>query len=586
MKTNIKYILMLTLFLFVSKLNADDKIIEAMKQEIKRSMNELKLDNLQKPYFIEYKIIVSSVYDASAKLGNLIDSRNIRNAKLTVGVRVGDYKFDNTNFFDVGLSFFGSGDDEEQYKNRTIPFELDIPTLRRELWLATDAAYKQSAELFSKKEAALKNRIRKDTTWDFMALAPEKRVDTAKFPNFDYPKYKELCKELSGIFKKYPEIHVSSVNFEYQPDIIYYVNSEGMEYIKTSSFSGVEVIAATQVEDGMPIVNYTSKYALIPDNLPSKDSLIKEVVKMAETIKMGISAKPLEETYSGPVLFTNDAAAEFFVQSFAPNLVTQRKAISEGGFIDNEKSLAFQNKIGGRVMPDFMSVKAIPNTREYQSTELTGFYKIDDNGELPKDVELVKNGYLKALLSERIPTRRVRESNGHKRGGGAMFSNLVINVDKKFQLSEKQLKDKLLKLVKDRELPYGIIVKKIVNQNIMYTSLYRATYGVVEFPRGDGKMMPVEVYKLYPNGKEELVRGVELAGLNAQSFKDIINTGKNNYAYNLLAPSVVSYFMTGGSPYVSASVIVPDLLLEDAEVKIIETDFKKPPFITSPVSSN
>jgi hypothetical protein len=41
--------------------------------------------------------------------------------------------------------------------------------------------------------------------------------------------------------------------------------------------------------------------------------------------------------------------------------------------------------------------------------------------------------------------------------------------------------------------------------------------------------------------------------------------------------------LTGGSQFVSASLIIPDLLFEDIEFRPLESDFPKPPLIASPM---
>jgi len=258
--------------------------------------------------------------------------------------------------------------------------------------------------------------------------------------------------------------------------------------------------------------------------------------------------------------------------------------MSEGGIQSDSRGALFQNKIGGRVLPEFISLKAIPTIKQFGATPLLGYFEIDDDGLKTADVDIVNKGYLKNLLSERIPTRRVKQSNAHKRGGAAMYSTLQLISDKSKSADDKKLIAKMMKLCKDRELPYGIIVTKILNQNIMFTTLYRTSNGLLQIPRGDGKLAVAEGYKIYPDGKMELIRGAEILNLSPSNFKDIIQTGKSNYALNLLAPSVVSSFISGGDQYVGASIITPDLLFEDAEVKSIEGSFPKPPTLENPIT--
>jgi len=561
----------------------DEEILQAMRDGIKRSMLELKIESLSDPYYIEYKLTLNNPTVIKSNMGSVSDISNKPYSRLNVQVRVGDYKFDNTNFFDIGLGFFGSSDDEERYKNRNIGQEFDYFSLRRHLWLATDAAYKQSAELFAKKISALKNRSRKDTTHDYLRMEAKKIYKKKEFPKFNKKYFIELAKSLSDVFNDYSDINSSEVLFENVNKNTYYVNSEGVEYIKSYFYTSMEIVAATQADDGMPLSNYDTYFARDPNNFPSKSELIRKVKDVADILSATKKSEFLEDSYSGPVLFTKNAAAELFAQNFNPNLVTQRKAISDGGFVGDETGKAFQSKIGGRVLPEFLSMSANPKIEKYNDEELVGYYNIDDNGIKSEEIELVKDGYLKNLLSSRIPTKRVRRSNGHKRGGSPMLSSVFITANKKSSVSYEDLKKRMIKLCKDRELKYGIVVKKIMNRNILYTTLYSQTMGEMIIPRGAGKFSPTEMYKVYVDGTEELIRGANGTGFTVRSFKDIILSGVDEYVHNYLAPAVVSPFVSGGDQYIPCSIIVPDLLFEDGELKTIENDFKKPPYISSPL---
>lgn len=575
-------------FLFSSENNLfsqDDEIIRAMQDELQRSMNELKLENLQRPYFIEYTLKIKQSYEIRSFLGSITDNTSPRIANVSLGLRVGDYRFDNTNFFDFGLSFFGSGDEEESFRNRRIPIELDYRTIRRELWLATDAAYKQVSETFAKKQSVLKTRLINDTTPDFIRLEPEKLTDIKKIPDFDSKKFENYVKHISNIFNKYPEFTSSVALVEYLPETTYYINSEGRQYIKTDFYSGIELVASTQADDGMPLSTFYTCIVKEPNDFPSLDSLEKATIIMADNLRKLRQQKILEEVYSGPVIFEGQAAAEIFAQVFAPNLVTQREPLTESGKQSSDRFMAFQTKIGGRVLPEFLSLKATPSRTKAYGVPLVGNYTIDDDGVLAQDVDLVKDGFLKNLLSSRVPTKRVRTTNGHQRGGAAMISVLEIESDDKHALNRADLKNKLIQLCKDRELPFGIIVRKMFNQNIQLTTLFQLNPGDLSFSFGGQAKQPlIEVYKVYPDGREEFIRGCEAKGFTHQTFKDILYTSKEKYVLNYLAPAVTSPFMSGGNQYLASTVIVPDLLFEDAEINPIEQDFPKPPIIKNPLT--
>jgi hypothetical protein len=563
---------------------SSDVIMQAMRDELKRSMQSLKLESLDKPYYIEYILKVQNDKHCKGVLGDLIENKSSKNVYLTVGVRIGDYSFDNSNFFDVGFSFFGSTDDEENFQNRSIPEELNYDVLRHELWLATDAAYKRNSEIYSKKIASLKNIIRKDTIPDFAKVDIHKSFDTIKVDDFNLEKYSNLIKKLSEIFKNYPNISVSQVSFEYLPTRIYYINSEGIEYIKDDYFSGIEAVAYIQTPSGTPLIEHYSTYSMHPENLPTADSLTNAIKDISDKLNLLVSKNSLEETYNGPVLFDEQAACQVFAQSFIPNLVAQRQPLSEGfSFGMGNKTTTFQKKIGGRVLPEFLSVFDSPIDAKYKKTELLGYYKFDDDGVPSNRTTVVENGFLKTLLTDRTPIKRVLQSNAHKRRGGALFSNIFIFPDPMKAVPTKDLKQKLLDLVKQRDLPFGIIVRKVIDQNIFSTNLMSTTYGQISYFIDQNTIPIIEAYKVYPDGKEELIRNTQINSLSAQSFKDIIFIGKDSYVLNYLAPAVVNSFMSGGDAYVGSSIISPPVIFEDLEINPIDKDTPKPPYIPNPL---
>jgi len=282
------------------------------------------------------------------------------------------------------------------------------------------------------------------------------------------------------------------------------------------------------------------------------------------------------------------AACETFAQTFIPCLTSQRSASQSrtGGRVSfgGVNTAVFQTKIGGRVLPEFLSIEAVPNTNIHNGQKLFGGYKIDEQGVKPRNITLVKDGYLRTLLSNRTPIKRVEESNGHCRGGSPMASNIRIDADKKFQASDKDLKTQLLKLCKQRDLPYGLIVKKVQNINIFNTQIFPLAYRKLEYTQfGSGRFMPVEVYKVYPDGREELIRGGNIIGIGTTAFKDIIKVGNNQSVLTYLQSPTWNPGNDRRYPEQLISIIGQSFLLEDGEYQLIESNFSKPPILNNPI---
>ncbi len=559
-------------------------VFRAMKAEMDRSMRELRMDDLRRPYHIEYAVTIRRAVSAHAILGSVEDTDTASVMTVDVRVRVGNETFDNTNFFDVSLGFFGSTDDEEEFRTRRVPMASDERRLQRELWLATDACYKQALEIFSKKEATLKNKTRIDTTPDFRLLPPTEQSDVRhRTVRGNIADVVNTIVPLSAIFRDYPDIYSSRVGMEIVPVERFVLTSEGRKIHTVHIFCGLEVIATTQAENGQYLGQTYAAYGTLPTDLPSADSLRRAITSMARLLAAQRTA-PTIEAYSGPVLFEGQAAGEVFMQHFAPQLVAQRPPLSDAGFSAGESSMAFQNKIGARVLPEFLSVSSVPLKEKDKGRNVVGAYRIDDEGIAARDMVVVEKGYLRTLLASRVPTKRIRESNGSMRGGAAMYSVLEVRTDDaKRALDGKALRARLLKLVKDRALPYGIIVRKALNTNLLYTGIYPMVGADFPLPRGEGKLGLLEVVRVFPDGREEIVRGVEAAGLAPLVFKDIVATSQATTVHSALVPSVAPSFITGGSQYLAASVITPDLLFEDVEIRPLEGDVPKLPLLSSPL---
>jgi predicted Zn-dependent protease len=558
-----------------------------MKDELQRSIDSLAIEGLTKPYYLEYTLRYRWTSRATAAFGAIVDSGTTQTARLTVGVRVGSPTRDNTNFFDAALFFFGGAEQEEPYRNRSIPLELRYRVLRRQLWLATDAAYKAALEQYAKKEAVLKNRVQRDTTPDFVPLQPETLADTSRpLPHVSLPAIAKHLEEISAIARNYPALQQATVTFEHLPELVLYVNSEGRNAIMLRRQVGIEIVASGQAADGMPLAQTYAVYAPTVEELPPWDSLARAMHAVAMRLSEQVRAPAIDEPYSGPVLVRGQAAAELIAQVFAPNLVAQRPALSEQGVQQMERFTAFQNKIGARVMAEFLTVESTPNRTTIAGVPVAAAYRIDDQGIQAEPLVLVRRGYLEHLLSSRTPTRRVRQSNGRARGGEAMYDVIVLRSDDRRRIaSDEQLLEQMQRILKRRDLPYGYIVSEILNQNLLYTALYRQTGGT--FPTGSDNQLPVlTVERVWRDGRRERVRGLSLSAGGYQLFRDVVAVGRSTYVHNLLAPAVISPFQTAGSQYVVATIATPDLLFEDVELRPIEDGFPKPPLLPSPIAGH
>ena len=298
---------------------------------------------------------------------------------------------------------------------------------------------------------------------------------------------------------------------------------------------------------------------------------------------------PLLKRYNGPVLFEGQAAAELMAQGFAPGLLAARRPVMEdarmAGFMSRGGSGSLEDKIGARVLPRFLAVVDDPTRAEYEKAVLLGGYKVDDQGVPAGPTPIIERGILKTLLSNRAPVSGVEHSTGNQRGGAVMPSNVIVTVDD--PLTAEELKKELLMLVADREGEFGVIVRRMGNPRIK--SRDSAMSMIVIGGRGGGENSvegPIEAYRVYPDGREELIRNVQIPGISPASFKDIVAASSQHVAYT--APFVsrrrsnpfVGSSAGAGSSYVSW--VVPSLLFEDLTLKKPSGAIPLPPVAEHP----
>lgn len=545
----------------------DDVVFRAMRDELQRSMKKLQLEQLQKPYFISYFVADTDSKEAGAGFGSLITSSENHGRFLTVHVRVGDYSLDNTNFFSIP---FGETGVETRMFGGTVQLPLDdnYDELRRQIWLATDGAYKKALEDLSGKRAALENKHRTDNIPDFSKAQPATVMDVGPRVDVDLREAEQLVRQLSATFRQIPAVQTSHVQLTAQNRLERFINSEGSTFTRRTGVLSVRTTASTQAKDGTPLSDSYVEYGRAMKDLPQEKTLIDNIRAMGERLTKR-QAAPVIEEYNGPVLFEGQAAAEIVARAFAEQLPAGPRLISDNEQLvqalqrqQPEQQSALMNKIGARVLPDFMSVVDDPTASQAENQALFGGYKVDEQGTPARRTLVVENGILKTLLTSRAPVRGVLESTGNLRGSAVAPSNLFLNADKSSSL--KDLEKQLLDLAKNRDKEYGMVIRRLSNRTA------------------------VMAYRIYPDGHEELIRNATLSGVNAASFKDILAVSNTRTVYTepftARATSLFNFNPVPGGSLVS--YVVPSLLFEDMTVERPSGEVPKPPAVPHPFFAN
>jgi hypothetical protein len=532
---------------------AEDVILRAMKDELERS-RQLRVvggSGDETPYFISYTLDDNDAFEVNASFGAVTTTGRNRFRLPNIEVRVGSYDFDNTGHVFSGL-YSGS-----RYDTEPLPLDNDYRSLREGLWLGTDYAYKAAVESIARKRAALTNA----------ATPTDKLADYTRADKF--------------------EVLASGVEFHFNQDITYYLDTEGTALRYADDVAWIYARAEGQAPDGMVLRATLSIASFALAKLPSEGETDASLTALARDIK-ALAQAPAGEGYVGPVLFEPQAAAQLLAQLLGDNLHIPRKPVSDPSRPVNVIASEYEGRTGSRVLPEWMDVVDDPTQTTYQGKTLAGYYPFDFEGVKPKAVTVIEKGVLKTFLTTRQPTKNLPASNGHARfpvgfgTRGAAIGNLFVKPAQTTPLAD--LKTRLLQMCKERDKPYGLLIRKLdfpfsgSNADIQTLRNSSANSGGSQRPVSP----PVLMYRVYPDGREELVRGMGFKGLSTRSLRDILAASTETTVFDYInngAPLA----RTGVGGYIAlTSVISPGLLFDEMEVDRLQDQLQKPALVPPP----
>ena len=513
---------------------AGDALLEALLTELDRSKAQLKIEQVQSPYYIEYRVNDVDDYDAEAAFGALRESQRVRLRILRVVVRVGDYKQD---------SYFGQGMGE----TNILPLDNDPIALRHQIWLTTDEAYKAAGQALAEKQAEMK-RFSADPNPvdDFSKETVVTALDPIVSLKIDEASWNKTLEEMTNLFRQYPEIQSVSASARFSAVNEYFVDSEGTVTRNGKTTYNLQLNSSAQAEDGMRLSRNPYWMVGRAEELPSRDKLFSDVKQALETVVALRKAPIVEEEYRGPVLFAPDAADDVIASLVGSNVVGRKPQPGR----PNRTVGAFATSYKTRVLPSFLTIIDDPTLKDFQGHSLVGSYDVDNEGVKAKTVNVIENGMLSNYLLGRQPVRDFPASNGHGRAAPGSFPSPSLGV-LLLKSAEAQppdaLKKKILQMVTDQGKPYAYRVD---------------TLGPGNSPR--------LLYRVYADGHEELVRGAVFNELDVRALRsNLIAVGNDPLVSN----------RSGGVP---TTIICPSLLFDELEVKRADTSKDKLPDYAAP----
>lgn len=553
--------------------NFETLVFKAMKDEINRNLQELSIEGLQSPYYISYLLTDAEIKSASSTLGSLVHSFSKPYRDQETQLFVGTHQHNNLHYFDEN-SLLGSSSGGNSLR---IPKDNSYRGVRNSLWSSSDREYKKAAEAMESKKSAIQQQ---NLSSEILSLPDFGQTDVNEYniiKEKEDPVYQSqienLSLQLSTVFLDFPDLVNSGAEVMSYRANVYYSNSEGIRYVQPFLLNAIRVYAETLSADGELLMDYFTVYTKCFRDLPSPDELITKARNMAGILQALRTAPVMDESYSGPVIFTGEAVGEIVAQTFIENkggVLASRKNIYStpdfarwyAPYLPAENTL--ENMVGKKVISRDLSLIARDRMTEYQGVPLIGSFVVDAEGVQPgEEFIIIKDGVLNHLLSDRIPTFRFPKSTGHKRlalSSGRMTTSLsagVLELTAKNRTSYEKMKKKLISFAKEEDYEYAYIIPKLASQN-------SSVPGIDKYRTREGCYYPLYMIRVtVKDGSETWVRMGKVSALNLKSFRQVEAVSRLQQVYNTLVKGKNKKIWDGavGFSGVPVSFIVPDALL-------------------------
>ena len=544
---------------------ADPVLLEAMDTELKRAMADLgngvpALDPRThqpgppqpRPYFLSYAVADSESVSIQAQYGAITNSAGSRQRIADVQVRLGSPELDNTH------------GDHRPSALTTLPLPLtdDRSAIARSLWYATNRGYGRALDALMKVKTEQQVRAKEeDVSADFSAeKAQAAMLPAAPKLSIDTTAWEGRLREISAVFRQYPDIYYDTVGMQTSNETDYFVSSEGARVESPNQVARLVVVARTRAADGMDLFRVETFEADTAGHLPDQKIVLEKTVAMAKNL-VDLRSAPITEPYNGPAILSGRASAVFFHEVLGHRLEGQRQR-------GDEEGQTFTKLLNKPILPTFISVADDPTLTKFDGQPLSGHYAFDDEGQPARKVDLVQDGVLKTFLMSRLPVASFAQSNGHGRAQTGKMptgrqGNLIVTSSK--TVTDAQLRDLLKAEAKKQGKAYGLFFEDISSGFAVTTRRSPQAFQVI----------PLVVYRVFVDGRpDELVRGVSIVGTPQAALNRIVATGDKQDIFNGECGAE--------SGTIPVSAVAPAMLVSEIETQRQSQGTARPPIVPPP----
>ena len=531
----------------------DQRPVQLLAEELTRSFKVLKK---QKPpiYYLSYTYTETDFQQLEVAEGGVAQEQQRQTNTLQVMARAGSPKMDNTRTLKLDADNF------------YVPFYM-MPAwsegdgaFKTALWRATQTAAERAQEDFSRVQIdSITSSKRADDSADFV-FPPKSLYCREEAPvSFDRERIKKMLVKASARVQGKPFVLYSTFVFSVKQGSRYFVDSVGSRLKTPFVYVRLGYQLYGRTADGLDLTRGEFYDVLKESELPSEDAFLAAVEKSIQEMQV-LSQAPEAEPMTAPAILKNRAMAVFVHEVLGHRVEGHRQK-------DDSFGKTFTDKVGQPVVSPILTIVDDPTLAYFDGTPLRGFYEYDDEGVKSRPVTIVQDGVLKNFLMSSSPIHGFGSSNGHGRSQAgrrsvARMGNTRVMASQ--TVPYEKLEEMLLAEIKRQGKPYGFIIEDL-SGGFTQTS----TYGPQAF-----KLEPTLVYRIYPDGRKEAVRGADMVGTPLVSFNKVLAAADDDAVFNGSCGAE--------SGWVPVSAIAPSVLLEALEIEKTGKSSFKPPVLLPP----
>jgi predicted Zn-dependent protease len=517
------------------------RLVAALAHEAHRAQSELKASGHRRPYFVSYLVRDIEQFWIDARFGALFADERRRWRRGFADVRVGSYRADHVP--DGGLG--DNSTKSEAYSYSSLPIGDNLGGVMHGVWQLTEARYREAAEdLLEKRAEELHVRDPNRSLPAFERREPTVYQSVPDFPAVDRQGWVDYVEAASAIGRRERDLVGCEVELTVRNSTRMFVSTEGSIIVDRQPLWQLSVMLDLSSEAGVTVPWNLSHFVTDPRELPTLDVLKTSMRGALRTMRLIAGAETLR-AYSGPVLLDPKPAGLLMHEAIGHRLEGNR-------LLSSGEGQTFRDALGSELLPAGLSMRDDPTLSHFDGQSLVGHYLYDDEGVPAGRAELVDRGRIRGYLTSRAAVARGHRSNGHARNESferPMSRMGVTSVEAHEGIDDASLKRSLIEEVKRRRLPYGVHVL-LADSGETATKSY-------DFQAFLGNIRAAT--RVFPDGREELVRDVSFVGTPLNAVRGIIAAGTRRELDNS--------YCGAESGAVPVSTISPALLIENLELQ-------------------